>query len=156
VSHARSNQINFSAKITDAVTLGGNIQITDTATTGQVNTNTYQQTIQRTDGVTWQFSPETAHGVRLETWPVHYTAPFHTTATVDADLSANDKNYQHLSDIIPERARTFSISGTIGFVDAADGVAEDFDLPFIAKTCPPGAGIVEIPPTELQQLEKPL
>jgi hypothetical protein len=71
-------------------------------------------------------------------------------------LNANGKNYQHLSEVIPERARTFPISGTIGFVDAADGEAADFDLAFNAKTCAPGAAIVEIPPAELQQLQKPL
>ncbi|MGY3690549.1 hypothetical protein ACVIGA_000629 [Bradyrhizobium sp. USDA 3240] len=148
VSHAQSEQLNFSVKIYDVVTLGGNVQVTDTATTGTIDTNSYAQTVTRQKAISTPVAPRKAFGAVLETWPVNYIVAFHTVATVDGDLNANDK-YHLLSDAISEDKRTFPISGTIGFVDAADGKVISYDIDYDFKQCPPGSVGVPIPKSDI-------
>lgn len=81
---------------------------------------------------------QTAEAVEAFTYPIHYSAPFHTTVTVDADLNVNDKGYVHLSDIISVDQRTFPINGTIYAVDAAVANGYNWDIPYVAASCPTG------------------
>jgi hypothetical protein len=74
--------------------------------------------------------------IELQTWPVHYTVPFDAVATIDADLSANDKGYKRLSDILNETQRTFPISGTLEAEDASSGALVFYDLPYDQSKCP--------------------
>jgi hypothetical protein len=149
ISHAQSQQFNFSVKIYDVVTLGGNVQMTDTSTSGTIDTTSYQQTITRQKAISTPVAPHKAFGAIIETWPVNYIVNFHTVATVDADLNANNK-YHVLSDAVTEDKRTFPISGTIGFVDAADGRVISYDLDYDFTKCPKGAGGISIPKDEIK------
>jgi hypothetical protein len=78
--------------------------------------------------------------IELQTWPVQLTVPFSATAMIDADLSRNDKGYQHLSDILNEAERTFPIAGTLEAEDASSGTLVFYDLPYDPSRCPSGSG----------------
>jgi hypothetical protein len=55
-------------------------------------------------------------------YKIGITIPFSTEVTVDANLSANDKGYTLLSQVMPDPAtRTFMITGTIATEDGSEG-----------------------------------
>lgn len=144
ISHAQSEKLGVSYTIY-GVKIDGEIQVTDTSTSGIIDTKSYQQTIQRTHTISASMDPKTALGATITTWPIQYTATFHSTSTtIDADLSPNNKGYHHLSDIAPASARTFPITGTLGFTDAAGGQFITYDLQYDFSQCPTGAGIIPI------------
>lgn len=145
VAHAQSAQLNLTWKISDALSIGGNVQVTDTITKATVDTTSYQNTVQRTHGISTVLAPQKTFGATISTWPVSYKSTFHTVATVDADLGPNDKGYHHLSDLVAEAKRTFTISGVIGLVDAADGETISYDFPYDFKKCPNGSKLIQLP-----------
>jgi hypothetical protein len=57
---------------------------------------------------------------QIEVYPVTYSQVFHSTVTVDADLSPNDQ-LAHLSDMFSDsKVRTFAVSGVISITDASE------------------------------------
>jgi hypothetical protein len=118
----------------------GNISFSDGSTTGTVTTDGTQATVQETRQAAQAVPAHTFLMIELRTWPVQLTVPFNATATIDADLSRNDKGYQHLSDILSEADRTFPISGTLEADDASSGTLVFYDLPYDSSQCPDGSG----------------
>jgi hypothetical protein len=142
VTHGNSESINTAGDI-DGFKLGATITITESKTSGSVDTSTYQQTVQRSQTSQIQLPPQKAIAAVLRTWPVTYVVPFSATVTVDADLSSNDKGYRRLSDIISADKRTFPVAGTFAVTDAADAQTIDYDIPFDQSMCPAGStGVV--------------
>jgi hypothetical protein len=102
--------------------------------------------VSRTKTINFTIQPQKAIGDILEVWPVVYTANFATNATIDADLSSNDRGYAHLSDVTSPTQRTFPIIGTVQFVDASAGQGFSYDIDYVPAACPLGAtGIANIP-----------
>jgi len=151
VTNAQAYSFNFSVAIESLVKLGGTVQLTNSATTGTVDTNSYQNQVTRTANASPALPPQTAYGVTFEIWPVNYTANFHATVVVDANLSPNDKGWSNLSSVFPMEKRTFTINGVLLFVDASDGVTIGYDLTFDPSACPVGGGdvVVPIPPSDV-------
>jgi hypothetical protein len=141
VANSASSQISFSLKLSDAFTIGGNIQIGSTTTTGTVNTSGTQDTVTRTQTGAITLQPKTAVLAQLQMFPVNFVVPFHTTVTVDADLSPNDLGDHLLSDLLGKNARTFPISGTIEANDASAGILIFSDIQFDPTKCH-GSGVI--------------
>lgn len=133
-THTSGHQIQFQWKPLESLQLTGQISVTDATTSGTTDTNSYQQTVTRTHQASAQLSPQKALAVVIRTWPVKYTATFHTTGTVDADLSPNDQ-FKRLSQVLPEDQRTFPINGSVVFEDAADAQVVSHDLPYDPSIC---------------------
>jgi hypothetical protein len=145
VTHTMTYGMNVSAKLSDVFTVGGNLTIADSGTSGTVNTTGSSSTVTQTRSGTQAVPANTFLVIELRTWPVQYTVPFSTTVTVDADLSANDRGYQHLSDIINEKIRTFTIAGTIEAADASKGDLVFFNIPFDKTKCPTPNAVSTVP-----------
>jgi hypothetical protein len=144
-THTNGKSMQLQWKPYETVTVSGTVTITDASTSGKTDTNSYQQTITRTHTSSVAVPPRKAVAVALRTWPVKYAATFHTVATVDADLSAND-SFQRLSQILGADKRTFKISGAIDFSDAADAQLIASDVKFDPAVCPGGnAGLIKKP-----------
>jgi hypothetical protein len=91
---------------------------------------------------------------QIEVYPVTFSQVFHSTVTVDADLSPNDQ-FAHLSDLFTDpKVRTFSVSGLISITDASDGKIVTFDAPDEPTACVGHTDVVKIPYTP--SVEKPL
>jgi hypothetical protein len=129
-------------KPTDSFSLTGGITVTSTATTSTATTDASQTGVTRSHGVNAQIPPRTAFGIGVKTWPVTYKTNFHVTVTVDADISQNNEGITRLSQIATPAQRTFDVTGTIGFTDAADGEGTDWDVDFDPEKCPAGLGSV--------------
>ena len=140
VANSTSSQINFSLKLSDAFTVGGNVQIGSTTTTGTVNTSGTQDTVTRTQTGTITLQPKTAVLAQLEMFPINFVVPFHTTVTVDADLSSNDLGDHLLSELLGKDDRTFPISGSIEASDASAGTLIFSDIQFDPAKCR-GSGV---------------
>lgn len=80
----------------------------------------------------------------IRTWPVKYTATFHTTGTVDADLSPNDQ-FKRLSQVLTADQRTFPIIGSVVFEDAADAQVVSHDLQYDPSICDGSDKLVKKP-----------
>lgn len=135
VANSTSNQINFSLKLSDSFSMGGNIQIGSTTTTGTVTNSGTQDMVTRTQTGAVTLQPKTAVLAQLEMFPVNFVIPFHTTVTIDADLSPNDLGDHLLSGILGKDARTFPISGTIEANDASAGTLIFSDIQFDWAKC---------------------
>jgi len=132
-------------KPTDAFSLTTGVTVTTTATNSTTTMDSTQETVVRQHGLAAQLKPQTAWAIGIETWPINYLTTFHATVTVDGTVSANDK-FTQLSQIVSAAQRTFAVTGTIGFTDAADGQGFDWDVPFDGNKCPKGAaGVVKYP-----------
>jgi hypothetical protein len=120
VTHSLSTDIGFTAgpsffKVDGKVTIGAS------ETTGTVDTQGNQMTVQRTSTVTVSLAKGQGMAAQLEVWPVTYSQSFKSTVTIDGDLSSNDV-YKHLSDMFPDSSvRTFPVEGTISVTDGSDG-----------------------------------
>lgn len=133
-THTTARQIQFQWKPLETIQLTGQISVTDASTSGTTDTNSYQQTVTRTHQASAQLPPQKALAVVIRTWPVKYSATFHTIATVDADLSANDQ-FKRLSQVLSQDQRTFQINGSVDFDDAADAQVVSTDLPYNPAIC---------------------
>jgi hypothetical protein len=154
ITHTNAASMNFSFKPVEAVSVGGSITVTNSATSGTTDTSTYTVTVTRSQGVSEQLKPMSASVAILRTWPVKYTSPFHTVATVDGDLSQNDKGYHRLSDIFAPSQRTFPITGTIDFTDAADAELITYDIPLDKSKCPANKANIAKAPLSIATLAK--
>ena len=144
VTHTTSQAatIGLSIKVgeSETFTVGGQVQFQNGETDGTVSINGTQETVTRTHTVSTVVLPGSAAVLELKIWPVHFVVPFSTTVIVDADLSANDKNIKHLSDVYPDAStRTFPVSGTIDATDASEGVAATFIAEYDPSQCVRGA-----------------
>jgi hypothetical protein len=128
VSHTTTYGMNVGVKISDVFSLGGNVSFGENSTSGTVTATGSSNTVTVTRTGTQSLPPKTFLLIQLKVWPVQYTIPFKTTVTVDADLTPNDKGYQHLSQIVPIEKRSFPISGKIEADDASQGVLEFDDV----------------------------
>jgi hypothetical protein len=144
ITHTQSYDIRLNCTAIPGVSIGGGIQIGTNATHGTTDTSSYQQSVQRSAQIQLTLKTQTAAAGVVQTWPVNYSVRFHTNAIVEADLSANDKGFKLLSDIIPEQNRTIPINGTIGFVDAADGFGYNYDLDYNSSLCKGRESIIMI------------
>ena len=138
ISHTISAGMSVSAKFA-GFGATGNISFTDGSTSGNVTTDGSTISVQETRTGSQAVPPHTLLMIELQTWPVQLTVPFSATATIDADLSRNDKGYQHLSDILNEAERTFPISGTLEADDASSGTLVFDDLAYDPSRCPDGS-----------------
>jgi hypothetical protein len=133
-------------KPTGTFSLTAGVTMTSTATNSTTTMASKQETVLRQHGLAAQLKPQTAWAIGIETWPVKYSTTFHATVTVDGDVSPNDRGITQLSQIFSAAQRTFAVTGTIGFTDAADGQGFDWDVPFDASKCPSAAsGTVTYP-----------
>jgi Aerolysin toxin len=114
----------------------GSLSFADGSASATVDASGTSTTVTTTRTGSQAVPADTFLDIELQTWPVHYTVPFNTTAIVDADLSANDKGYTLLSDILDQAHRTFPVSGTIEANDASSGNLVFYDLPFQQSLCP--------------------
>jgi len=142
VTHTLSVGLNFDLSITPIFKVGGSITIGESHMTGEVKTSgeTDTTTVSRTETVS--VNPQTSTVAELRVWPVHYSIPFHTVVTVDADLSQNDKSYHRLSDILDESKRTFPISGSVDANESSDGSAIFYNIPYDPSSCPNATVVV--------------
>jgi hypothetical protein len=136
--------LSFQWPVGGGAVVGGNVSISQSSTTGTTDTKSYVNSVTRQHTLGISLQPKEAFKASMETWPVRYKANFHVTATIDADVTPNDK-YQKMSDAISEDQRTFQISGTVGYVDAAEAMTVASDSPFETVTCPSGAQVVKAP-----------
>jgi hypothetical protein len=151
ISHSVTKGISFTSKFSDAFSATASLSFTDgtSSTTTDTTGNTSIVTTQRSGS---QAVPaQTFLVIELQTWPVHYSITFNTTATIDADLSANDKGYKRLSDILSETQRTFPISGTLQADNASSGVLVFYNIPFDASKCPSAPTSVKFSKLTLEQ-----
>ena len=136
VAHAIGGQVGFSDKITDALGVSGSISTTTTTTVATARATGEQTTITQADTVTVSVPPQHAIVEQLEEWPEEYVLPFKTTVTVEADLSPpNDRGLVLLSQILPESARTFEISGTVTADTASKARVVSFDTVYDPTAC---------------------
>jgi len=147
VTHTNTESLSVSAgpswgKITGSFSLG------TSDTSGTVDTSGMQMTTTRQSTATVTLTKNEAVVAEIEVWPVTYSQTFHSTVTVDADLSANDK-FAHLSDMFPDPTRrTIPISGTVSITNASDGKTVEFDAPDESTTCTSGqSGVQTVPYT---------
>lgn len=135
ITNSVSDQMGFQWKVSDVFTLSGQIQIGRSETSGQAKTSGSQESITRSQTGSITVKPQETTVAELRVWPIRYAVPFHATVTIDADLSANDKGFRVLSDILDGPSRTFDISGTIEADDASEGELVFYDIPFDPATC---------------------
>jgi hypothetical protein len=135
ITHTLNKTLSFDFGITSAFKVGGQIMIGESSTSGQVQTAQDSETTQISESGTVTIPTNSALMVELRVWPVHYTIPFRTTVTVDADLSKNDRGYYKLSDILDVTNRTFQITGTIEANDSSDGKLVAYDMPYDPSQC---------------------
>jgi|SRR5689334_2739745 len=136
VSHAVGGQGSFGLKLSDTFSIGGSVSTTTTTTVATASATSTQTTITQADTVTVSVPPRTAIVEQLEVFPVEFVLPFKTTVIVEADLSpANDKRLVLLSQILPESARTFEISGTVTADTASTARLVAFDTAFDPAAC---------------------
>lgn len=95
------------------VTIGANIQISQSQTTGSATTDTAGESFQIAASGQVQEPWRSKSLVAAIAHKIEVEIPFSATATVDGDLSANDKGFKHISDILDANARTFEVTGAI-------------------------------------------
>jgi len=160
VTHALSQQINFGLKLSSVFSVGGQVQITDSATNGTVSTTGSQDTVTRIQTGTITTPAHTNTMAELRIWPVQYSVPFQTTVTVDADLSTNDHGFHLLSQVLSESQRTFSVAGVIQANDASEGKLVFYDLDYDPSSCHGITGVLAtskfIPKADQKLREKSL
>jgi len=142
VTDTQSTQLTFGWKAGD-FSVGGSVTLGTSSSSGTVDTTGTQMSVQRTSSTSVSLAKGQGIAAQLEVWPVTYSQVFHTTATVDADLSPNDQ-YIHLADMYPSATvRTFPITGAIAITDGSGGQTMTYDDPNL--TCPSGqAGVVRM------------
>jgi len=136
IVHASTKSVGLSVPLAGVATLSGTLQIQDQSTSGTVNTDQTAISNTRTGSGTTPVPAQSDIVGELRTWPVRYTIPFHTTATIDASLSANDKGLTTLSQIASLADRTFPIDGSIDATEASEGTIVFYSAPFNASACP--------------------
>ena len=136
VTNAGSSRLNFSWAPSDQLSILGGVSIADANTIIETDSDGSNMQITRRAKARVSMPAQSAVALELDTWPVTYGARFHTSITVDADLSPNDKKYHHLSDVLSEEQRTFELTGKISVVDAAGARPTSWDIPFNAQLCP--------------------
>jgi hypothetical protein len=136
VVNAGSIRFNFRWTASEGISIAGSAYITDSNTVIETDSDAPNLAVTRRAKARIIMPAQSAVALEVDTWPVTYAAKFHTWVTVDADLSPNDKKYQHLSDVLAEDQRTFLIAGKINAVDAAKAKTSSRDLPFNAALCP--------------------
>ena len=136
VVNAGSLRLNFNWTAAEGLSIAGSAYITDARTVVETDSDAPNLTVTRRAKARIVMPAQSAVALEVDTWPVTYTAKFHTTVTVDADLSPNDKKLKHLSDVVGEDERTFPITGKISVVDAANAKPSSWDIPFDAGFCP--------------------
>jgi hypothetical protein len=139
VAHTTGGNISLSLKVggeQQNFTVGGELQFSTTDTTGTVTVDATQETVTRSKTLSVTIPTGTAAVLELQIWPVHLIYPFSATVVVDADISGNDENIKHLSDIYPDVSdRTFLISGTIDAADASAGRGTDYAVSLDQTIC---------------------
>ena len=83
---------------------------------------------------------------RLSEYPhtkLESSIPFSFTATVDADLSPNDRGFKRLSDVFAASQRTFPVVGRIETNTASQARVTNYPAtPLAPADCPtPGTGV---------------
>lgn len=137
VVNAGSARLNFNWTASEGLSIAGSVNVTDTNTVIETDSDAPNLAVIRRAKARVVMPAQSAVALQVYTWPVTYAARFHTTVTVDADLSPNDKKYNRLSDVLTEDQRTFLIGGEINVVDAAKAKPSSWDIPFNASLCPP-------------------
>jgi hypothetical protein len=136
VVNAGSSRLNFSWAPSEQLSILGGVSITDAKTIVETDSDGSNMHITRRAKARISMPAQSAVALEVDTWPVTYGARFHTSITVDADLSPNDKKYHHLSDVLSEEQRTFELTGKISVVDAVGARPTSWDIPFNAQLCP--------------------
>ena len=127
ISHTSSFTASFQVKITDAFSLGGNVQVGENETNGTTSTTTDQVTVTRSSTVQVDLAPKTAVRASFRVWTVRHNIKFKCLVTIDADISQNDAAIKLLSQIADEPSRTFEINGIITANDCTDGETTQSD-----------------------------
>ena len=129
-SITRTTSVTFSESITNGgstsfgFTLGaqvegvkggitGNVSVTSSSTSGSATTNTDAAGITQTVTGTYTEPWMSTSLVGVSSYRIGITVPFGFTATVDADLSPNDRKLSRLSSVLTTVQRTFPIVGQI-------------------------------------------
>ncbi len=136
VTHTQSQSVNFGVSAFKIFRIGGQLSFGEQVTEGRVDIDSNQKTVTYSHSDNWSVPPGKAAVVQLKAWAIRYTIPFTTTVTIDADLSANDLGFKHLSDVLKEPAkRTFSIAGTIETTDASEAHYVEYGAPYDPSQC---------------------
>jgi hypothetical protein len=150
IIHSATYGGSVGATISEVFKVGANVSFTDGNTTTTIDTSDKSYLVTTIRSGTQTLPPKSFELIELETWPVQYTVPFTTTVTIDGDLSPNDKHLQHISDVLGEPQRTFSIAGTVEAQDASSGVLKFFDVSYNASKCV--QGVREFKPSKATKL----
>ncbi len=116
ITHGGSASLGFSmgAKyegITGGIT--GNVTVTESSTSGSATTNTETNAVTQSVTATYSEPWMSTSLVGLSAYRIGITIPISFTATVDADLSPNNRGLKRLSDALALVQRTFPIVGQI-------------------------------------------
>jgi hypothetical protein len=145
VTHTQGSQINGSIKIPgDVFTVGAQVTDQNSVMDGTATIKGDQQTVTQTVSGSQVVNSQSSMVAEEQIWPVRYTIEFTATVTVDADLSKNDKGFGHLSDIMSETDRTFTVSGLLSAYDASQATLKTFAYPYDPSTCKSGSGLTVV------------
>ena len=132
---AEGGSFGISGGIPGFATLSGSLTITKTDTKMDAKADALAKTDTRSTTDTKTVGPMTLMTAFFILWPIKSEIPFHVTATIDADLSGNDKGWMHLSDIYSVDDRKFPIDGIITVTQASDGDVEFKPKPLTPAEC---------------------
>jgi hypothetical protein len=134
VSVTRTNSVAFSQSFTHGgsisanggvsvgvVRFGASITVSESETTGTATTNSEADTVTASGTANYAEPWRMKSLVGITAYKVATYVPFQFTATLDADLSPNDKNLTKLSQILDLDKRTFVVQGALISNAVSDG-----------------------------------
>jgi hypothetical protein len=126
------------------------LSISHTATTINATANANADVDTRTGMGSVSVPAMSKTEAQFSVWPVIYTLPFTLQATVDGDLSPNDKGWRRLSDVLGADKRTLQVAGSVTVTEASDGVLKFVPVTIASGECPAAATGLSASPPQLQ------
>jgi hypothetical protein len=127
VTHTTAVGANFTLKLTNAFSIGGNIQVSESETNGTTYVIGENSTVTKSSTASATLPPKSAVHVSFKEWTVRHQIKFKCVVVVDADIITNDAGIILLSQIADDKSRTFEISGIIIADDCSEGITTQSD-----------------------------